>query len=260
MQADADKPNRRRTLRVESVIRDVEAKRAAGERCSDSTVIAAHPDLMPELGRRLRHGSIVSRAIEEGARRGATRDAGIDEATEPSIKCPRCREALCVDPSCHSGEVACQSCGCRFVVAAGDDSVSERPATIGGFELLVCIGMGAFGEVWCARDPRLDRLVAIKVPRKRRISRQEREMFLREARSAAQLRHPNIVSIYDVGCDGDTVYTVSELILGDTLSERIAINRPTVRESAEICFKIGVALHEAHRAGVIHRDLKPSNI
>ena len=87
------------------------------------------------------------------------------------------------------------------------------------------------------------------------------QVFFREARAAAQLKHPDIVSVHEVGRDEDTVYIVSDFVEGATLSrmaDRPAADRP--REAAELCAKIADALHHAHEAGVVHRDLKPSNI
>jgi serine/threonine protein kinase len=114
--------------------------------------------------------------------------------------------------------------------------------------------------VWTARDTELDRTVAVKVPRRGGLTSQEVEQFLREARAVAQLRHPNIVSVHEVGRDGDTVFIVTDLVHGVTLNEWLTAKQPTFREVAELCAKIADALHHAHEAGVIHRDLKPRNI
>ena len=122
------------------------------------------------------------------------------------------------------------------------------------------VGAGHFGSVWKARDNELDRIVAIKIPRKDQLSEVETEQFLREARAAAQLNHPNIVPVHEVGREGDTVFIVSDYVEGATLEEWLGAQQPTFRETAELCAKIAYALHDAHLAGVIHRDLKPGNI
>ena len=131
---------------------------------------------------------------------------------------------------------------------------------VGRFELLERLGRGGFGTVWKARDTELDRIVAVKIPRKGQLTPAEVEHFLREARTAAQLTHPNIVAIHEVGRDGDTIYIVTDLVHGVPLSDWLARCRPSVREAAELCRKIAEALHHAHEMGVVHRDLKPQNI
>jgi WD40 repeat protein/tRNA A-37 threonylcarbamoyl transferase component Bud32 len=131
---------------------------------------------------------------------------------------------------------------------------------IGHFELRKQLGMGAFGVVWEALDTKLDRTVAVKIPRRNELSDVEVEKFLREARAAAQLRHPHILSVLEVGRAGDTVYIVSELVRGESLGERLKRHNMSIPEAVQLCMKIADALHHAHEHGVIHRDLKPSNI
>jgi hypothetical protein len=114
--------------------------------------------------------------------------------------------------------------------------------------------------VWKARDPDLDREVALKIPRKGQLRAEEVDFFFREARAAAQLRHPHIVAVYEIGRDEDTVFIVSDFIRGETLAERLKSQPPAVRETAELCAVIADALQHAHEHGVVHRDLKPSNI
>lgn len=141
-----------------------------------------------------------------------------------------------------------------------DSNAYGRPE-IEGFRIDELIGVGAFGVVWKARDLRLDRMVAIKVPRKAMLDASEREKFLREARSAAQLNHRNIISVHETSKpENESVFIVSDYVAGPTLSEKISAGRLEVRTAAEICRKIADALSHAHRAGIIHRDLKPSNI
>ncbi len=131
---------------------------------------------------------------------------------------------------------------------------------IGHFELLERVGIGQFGSVWKARDEKLDRTVAIKIPRRGPLDDRQTEFFLRDARAAAQLKHPNIVSVHEVGKLDGTIYIASDFVRGATLKEWMDVKRLTPRESAKLCITIAEALHHAHEAVVIHRDLKPGNI
>lgn len=133
------------------------------------------------------------------------------------------------------------------------------PRKIAHFELLERIGSGGAGEVWRARDTQLQRAVAIKIPRGA-ISAHDLTRFLREGRSAAQLIHPGIVQVFEVGRDGDTAYIASALISGESLRDWLRSHRPTPRQAAELIQKVAEAIDSAHEQGVIHRDLKPGNI
>ncbi|HUE75052.1 MAG TPA: serine/threonine-protein kinase [Pirellulaceae bacterium] len=132
--------------------------------------------------------------------------------------------------------------------------------TIGHFTLLEQLGSGGFGTVWKAKDTRLDRLVAVKIPHRDQVDPAKAELFLREARATAQLRHANIVAVHEVGRNDDTLYIVSDFIQGVTLADRLTAGPFALREAAELLARIAEALHHAHEAGVIHRDLKPQNI
>ncbi len=145
----------------------------------------------------------------------------------------------------------------------GEAPAPEGPPTprLGRFELGVMLGRGGFGTVWAAWDTVLRREVALKVPREGRFTGPEAlERFLREARATAGLHHPSIVTVYDVGREGETVYIVAERGAGESLDRRIARARPTHREAADLVAQVAVALEYAHSRGIIHRDIKPSNI
>jgi serine/threonine protein kinase len=133
---------------------------------------------------------------------------------------------------------------------------------LGKFELLEELGVGSFGCVLRARDTELDRIVAIKVLRAGQLaSREDIDRFLREARSAAHLKHAGIVSLYETGQTEDgTFYLVEEFIPGQTLAARVSAGQLSFRQAAELTADLAEALEYAHQHGVIHRDLKPSNI
>src|SRR5262249_55598827 len=128
-------------------------------------------------------------------------------------------------------------------------------------ELLGPVGAGAFGTVYKARDPDLDRVVAIKVSRKGRWTNgAEKARFQREARTVAQLRHAGIVPVHEVGQEDGLPFLVSEFVSGPTLAEVLRGRRFSPRETARLLAAVADALQYAHERGVIHRDVKPSNI
>jgi serine/threonine protein kinase/formylglycine-generating enzyme required for sulfatase activity len=159
-------------------------------------------------------------------------------------------------------DVLCSSCG-EVISLVTDETQTlgrETNQMIGHFRLLELVGQGGFGAVWRAEDTQLDRIVAVKMPKRGRMEASESKEFIREAQAAAQLKHPDIVSVHEVGRVGDLLYIVSDFVDGMTLSDWISIHRLSSRESAEMCVTIADAIEHAHQAGVIHRDLKPSNI
>src|SRR5580704_988882 len=131
----------------------------------------------------------------------------------------------------------------------------------GPYEIVSPLGSGGMGEVYRARDSRLDRTVAIKVlPSHLTGDSEAQERFDREARAISSLSHPNICQLYDVGSQDGTSYIVMECLQGETLADRLEKGplplEQILRYGIEICEGLGTA----HRNGVIHRDLKPGNI
>jgi eukaryotic-like serine/threonine-protein kinase len=132
---------------------------------------------------------------------------------------------------------------------------------LGPYEILAPIGAGGMGEVWRARDTRLDRSVAIKVlPREFAENAQLRLRFEREARAISQLNHPNICTLHDIGRENGIDFLVMELLEGESLADRLAKGPLPLTEVLKYGVQIADALDKAHRGGIVHRDLKPGNI
>ena len=177
------------------------------------------------------------------------------------LRCPHCHNPIEIAGEQPARDITCPACDSVFEVV-GEETVTFREETrrLGPFLLLERVGAGSFGAVWRARDTRLDREVAVKVPRKDQLTPAETQQFLREARAAAQLRHPRIVAVHEAGeLDGQT-YIVSDFVAGVNLAAWLTAAGPTAKETAQIVWQLADALEHAHRAGVIHRDMKPSNV
>ncbi len=144
-----------------------------------------------------------------------------------------------------------------------DDAASaEQPKQIGRYRIEKVLGKGGFGLVYLARDEQLGRLVAIKVPHARLISKPEdAEAYLTEARTVANLDHPGIVPVHDVGSTEDCpCYVVSKYIEGNDLAKEIKESRLKYKDAAKLVATVAEALHYAHKQGLVHRDVKPGNI
>src|SRR6202158_5989548 len=132
---------------------------------------------------------------------------------------------------------------------------------LGPYEILSAIGAGGMGEVYKARDTRLDRIVAIKVLPAHLADRAElRERFEREARAIAGLSHPHICTLYDTGHQDEIDYLVMEYLEGETLAQRLVKGSLPIQQVLQYAIEIADALDKAHRKGITHRDLKPGNI
>lgn len=135
------------------------------------------------------------------------------------------------------------------------------PTTLGRYQVKSPISRGAFGEVWRAYDPILDRDVAVKLVRQEiAVDPRYREGFLAEGKKLAALEHPGIVKVFDVGTFRGYTYIVTELLTGGTLSSWMQSNRLPFRDTARIVAAIARAAHAAHLKGLVHRDIKPGNI
>jgi serine/threonine protein kinase/ribosomal protein S27E len=240
-----------------------------------SQICELHPSLATEIAQQLRflHDPDGARDLTGRATSRPQVPSGDPESTvehrvhrRPSralhIRCPHCSNAveLVSDTECEN--IICRTCGSAFSLVDREEHTAHAPALqkLGRFEIVARVGVGGFGTVWKARDTELDRVVAIKIPRRGQLDREEIEQFVREARAAAQLRHSSIVSVHEVGRDGETVFIVSDFIRGVSLSDWLTNDLPSFREVCELMVTIADAVHHAHQCGVIHRDLKPSNI
>src|SRR5262245_12469447 len=177
------------------------------------------------------------------------------------VICPHCHNSVEAADAPPRGEIACPCCGSSFPLDAGATLPFEGRHRLGKFELIATVGSGAFGTVYKARDPGLDRVVAVKVPRGAALpGSADLDRFLREARSVAQLRHPAIVPVYEVGQTDGTPYLVSEFVEGVTLADLLTARRLPPADAARLVADLADALQYAHERGVVHRDVKPSNV
>src|SRR5271168_3336978 len=132
---------------------------------------------------------------------------------------------------------------------------------IGPYEIIAPVGAGGMGEVYKARDTRLNRTIALKTLLAEKVADADRKrQFLHEAQAASQLNHPNIITIYDIAEHGGVHYIAMEYVVGQTLEQSIAGGGISLKETMKLASEIADALTAAHTAGIIHRDLKPANI
>jgi eukaryotic-like serine/threonine-protein kinase len=132
---------------------------------------------------------------------------------------------------------------------------------LGPYEIQSFVGAGGMGEVYRAHDSRLDRTVAIKVlPASFSADRERLQRFAQEARAAAALNHPSILSIFDIGEENGAPYVVSELLEGETLRDRLRNGPLPMRRVIDYAMQVAKGLAAAHEKGIVHRDLKPENL
>jgi WD40 repeat protein len=263
--------------RIESIADGFLESLRAGESPDKAAIVAANPDLAARLEPRLAlveglwriAGRVPPLEDRDSARHDAPPEreissTGLLSGSQRSIAvlCPHCGHR---NPLAETASVQarCQNCGSSFRVQSPleEGQRSDALRKIGRFQLIEILGRGAFGSVYKAHDPKLGRIVAIKTPRAGYFgSEEEQERFLREARSAARLNHPSIVSVHDITIEKGVPCIVSELIEGVTLADRLKAGRPGFRESSELVARIAEAVDFAHRQRVFHRDLKPANV
>jgi hypothetical protein len=268
--------------RIRDVVEDWLARQAAGEVQTEASLIAEHFDLMPGLGEYLRHMHRVRAAMRQDRdqrevaaalsrpppveKRGLTPlPKGSDPFFQPgdtalSVRCPQCHALVPATGDVPLKTVICPHCESHFSLLGDTPVELYSGRRVGDFELIRPLGSGGFGTVWQARDVRLQRTVALKISRFRHLAEDELELFWREARAAAQLRHPHIVPVHEIGREGPTIYLVHDYIEGTNLARWLVEQSLTARESAMLVATVAEALHYAHESGIVHRDVKPSNI
>jgi tetratricopeptide (TPR) repeat protein len=188
------------------------------------------------------------------------RGAGDTMDSALRVRCPHCQLPVTVSTRIELCDMTCGECGSGFSLVSDTANQLAPHSLVGHFELVEQVGSGTFGAVWKARDTQLERTVAVKIPRRGQFDIDQERAFLREAQSAAQLNHPGIVPVYEVGRHGDTLFIVSDFVEGMTLADWMADQQPSIHEAVVIAAKVAAALHHAHERGVVHRDLKPGNI
>ncbi|HKB04592.1 MAG TPA: protein kinase [Gemmataceae bacterium] len=195
------------------------------------------------------------------------------------IRCPNaaCQAGASVSDTLSGRTVKCKRCGTPFlarptadgsqsdtrpVSVPAEDPFPTLPATFGRYRVLKVLGKGGMGAVYLAEDTELGRKVALKLPSFGPSAPPTRvERFLREARAAAALHHPNICTIFDVGREGGRPYLTMAYIEGRPLADAIDADQPMPeRQAATLARQIALALAHAHDRGVVHRDLKPANV
>src|SRR4051812_11716752 len=133
-------------------------------------------------------------------------------------------------------------------------------AKLGPYEVTAPVGEGGMGQVYRARDTRIDRTVALKILGNTVSTAEHRASLEREARAVAALNHPHICTLHDVSRERETPFLVMEFVQGETLAARLARGALPPRDTIHYAIQIGEALDHAHRKGIVHRDLKPANI
>jgi predicted ATPase len=161
-----------------------------------------------------------------------------------------------------------EEAGSQFLGAAAPEVLRLAPprtlasgTKLGPYEIIGLLGAGGMGEVYRARDVRLERMVAVKtLPGAFSGDSDRLQRFAQEARSASALNHPNIITIYELGQEGSTPYIAMELVEGKTLRELLVCGLLPIRKTIEIAAQVAEGLAKAHEAGIAHRDLKPENL
>jgi WD40 repeat protein/tRNA A-37 threonylcarbamoyl transferase component Bud32 len=246
----------RRELLLELARVDLEYRWQRGERTRPEDYVDRFPELANSAGPPL---ELIKTEMDVRQHLGCS-----PSSEELACRFPgRAAELSPAAPAASCSDITVIRRGFR-VGAIAFPSPSEEaglPRQLGRYELREVLGRGSFATVYRAWDPRLRREVAVKVPRSELLTSPGfRDRVVREAQSAARLRHPGIVPLYEVGEEGDQPFLVYELVPGLTLAQCLQQTRPTPLQAAEWVARLAEALDYAHAAGIVHRDLKPANI
>jgi WD40 repeat protein/tetratricopeptide (TPR) repeat protein/tRNA A-37 threonylcarbamoyl transferase component Bud32 len=252
----------RSTLLRELVLLEVYYRRQRGEACTPREYLVRFPELDSQWADETlaQAGTPVRQSARSESTSATLTDVG-GARSQQRFRCPHCHEVIQLGDR-NPEEVLCPGCGTGFRVCEARVTASaDAMRMLGKFQLLERVGLGAFGAVWKARDTELDRVVALKIPHANLLSSpNELGRFEREARAAAQLRHPNVVTVHEVVLLDGLPAIVSDFVAGAPLHDLLEVHRPTFREAAELAAELAEALHYAHGMGVVHRDIKPANI
>jgi Tol biopolymer transport system component/predicted Ser/Thr protein kinase len=204
----------------------------------------------------------------------------IEKLYHSALELDESRRKAFLDQACSGDEelrreveslLSCQASAEQFIEAPAlqviaKAAVQNQPQSLvgrqlGSYQILSLLGSGGMGVVYQARDSRLKRTVAIKILPSDTLSDPERKgRFIQEARAASSLNHPNIITVYDIGREGDIDFIVMEYVSGKSLDQLIPRKGMRLGQALKLAVQIADAMAKAHSAGIVHRDLKPGNV